>query len=96
MIHVLLGTFLVNSLAALVLFDSGVSQSCVSSTISRIFDIPLDALEHPMRIPIAGKDKVPVSNIFHDCTLEFFGVSYPIDLAPIPMGTSTLILGWIG
>lgn len=89
----LLGSFLVNPLPTLVVFDSGASRLFGSSTFSRSFGIPLDALEHPMWISVAGRDRVPVLSVFHDCTLEIFGVSCLIDLVPIPMGGVSVIVG---
>lgn len=89
----MLGTSLLRSLLALVLFDLGVSQSFVSSGFSRSFGIPLDALEHPMWIYVAFQERVPVTSVFLNFTLKIFGVIYPIDLVPIPMRDVSVIIG---
>lgn len=50
-----------------------------------------------MRISVVGKDKVLISSVFHNCSLEIFWVSYPIDLLPIPMGDASVIvqMNWL-
>ena len=82
-----LGTFLVNSLPALVLFDSGASQSFVSRSFSREFDFPVGELECP-RVSIADEHGVSAPSVYRGCVLEIFGVSFPIDLIPILWGMS--------
>lgn len=47
---VVFGTFLVNSMLALVLFDSGASNSFVSLKFSKGFDNILGDLDHPLRV----------------------------------------------
>ena len=44
----ILGTFLVNSLPALVLFDSGASMSFVSQSFSKEFSVSVGDLECPL------------------------------------------------
>ena len=43
--NIIIGTFLVNSLHVLVLFDSSSSRSFVSQSLSRDFDMTLGELE---------------------------------------------------
>ena len=75
---ILLGTFLVNSLHALVLFDSGASQSFVSQSFSRSFDMALGELECPLRVSISNEHGICASIIYWGYVLEIFGVSYSI------------------
>ena len=82
-----------NSLPALVLFDSGASRSFVSQTFSRGFSVPIDDLECPLRVSIANEHGVSASSVYRGCELEIFGVSFPIDLIPIPMGDVCVIVG---
>ena len=51
-IDALIGTFLVNSLHALVLFDSGASRSFVSQSFCREFDMTIGELECLLRVSI--------------------------------------------
>ena len=92
-VYDLIGTFLVNSLPALVLFDSGASRTFVSQSFSRGFDMILGELECPLRVSIANEHGISASSVFQDCVLEIFGVPYPIDLIPIPMGDVCVIVG---
>ena len=85
--------FLVNSLPALVLFDSGASRSFVSLTFSMEFGVPMDEFECSLRVSIANEHKVSASSVYRGCELDIFGVSFPIDLIPIPMGEVCIIVG---
>lgn len=88
-----LGTFVVNSLPTLVLFDLGASRSFVSQSFPRSFNMPLQKLECLLRVSITKKQKVFLSSIFHDYIFEIFGVPYPIDLIPIPIRDVCVIMG---
>ena len=82
-----------NSLPTLVLFDSGASRSFVSQTFSSGFRVSIDDLECPLRVSIANEHEVFASSVYLGCELVIFGVSFPIDLIPIPMGDVCVILG---
>ena len=77
----------------MVLFDSGASRSFVSQSFSREFSAPVGELECPLRVSIANEHGVSASSVYRGCDLEIFGVSFPIDLIPIPMGEVCLIVG---
>ena len=66
--------FLVNSLPALVLLDSGTSGSIVSQSFSRGFAMPLRELQCPLRVSIANEHGVSASSAYQGCVLEIFGV----------------------
>ena len=53
----------------------------------------LGELECLLRVSIANEHQIYALIIFRDCILEMFGVSYPIDLIPIPMGDVCVIIG---
>lgn len=93
MFKIHLGTFLVNSLPDLVLFDSVVSQSFVSRSLYKSFGMTHGKLECLLWVSIANKNRVSASSIFCDCTLEIFGVSHLIDLIHMPTGDVCVILG---
>ena len=82
-----------NSLPALVFFDSGSSRSFVSQSSSREFGVPEGKLDCPLRVSIANEHGVSASSIYRGCELKIFGVSFPIDLIPIPMGDVCMIVG---
>ena len=55
--------------------------------------MPIDDLECPLRVSIANEHGVFASLVYQGCELEIFGVSFPIDLIPIPMGDVCMIVG---
>ena len=75
-----------NSLPALVLFDSGASRSFVSQSFSRECSVLVGELECLLRVFIANEHGVSTSLIYRGCELDISGVSFPIDLIPIHMG----------
>ena len=89
----ILGIFLVNSMPALMLFNSSVSQSFVSQSFGRSFDMTLGELQCPLRVSIVNEHAIYVSSVYQGCVLEIFGVSYLIDLILIPMGDVCVIVG---
>lgn len=88
---------LMNSLLALVLFDSSASQSFVSRYFSRGFDMTLGDLECLLWVSITSEHKVSTLNIFSHYILEIFGVLYPIDPIPIHIGDVCVIvmMAWL-
>ena len=85
MILFMLGTFLVNFVPTLVLFESGVSRSFVSSSFLRGFSIAQEALSRLLTVSIPDKHLVSATNIYWGYVLDIFGVRYPINLT-IAMG----------
>lgn len=67
-----LGTFLVSSFPALVLFDSGTIQSFVLLSFSRSFNVALVVLEYPLRVSINDEHKVSATSVFCDFVLKIF------------------------
>lgn len=74
MIMILLGIFLVNSLLALMLVDSGANHSFVSQPFSMSFNISLGDLECPLQVFIANEQEVSALSIYQGCVMEIFGV----------------------
>ena len=93
MILFMLGTFPVNSIHALLMFDLGASRSFVSSSFCCDFSIRREALCRPLRISIPDEHPVFATNVYRGCVLEIFGVGYLIDLIPILMGYICVIVG---
>ena len=88
-----LGMFLVNSLHALLLFDSGAIRSFISCSFCRGFDMPIGELKCLLQVSIANEHEIYASSLYYDCVLEIFKVPYPIDLIPISMGDLCVIMG---
>lgn len=65
-IHAHAGTFLVNSLPTLLLFESGVNRSFVSSSFSRDFPISLGSLERHLEVAIADDYTVSTLDVYHN------------------------------
>ena len=55
--------------------------------------MPIRELECPLCVSIANKHGVSTSVVYQGCVLEIFGVPYPIDRIPIPMGDVYVIVG---
>ena len=70
----MLGTFLVDSVPALVLFDTGASRSFVSHAFSHRLSSALKALGYELEVEIASDRKVTTYSVFGDCELEVNGV----------------------
>ena len=87
------GTFLVNSVPALVLFDSGASRSFVSLAFSQHIGVSRESLSRPLRVSIADEKVICATEVLRGCVLEIFGVGFPIDLIPIAMGDVCVIVG---
>ena len=87
------GTFLVNSVPALVLFDSGASRSFVSLAFSQHISVSREALSRPLRVSIADERVIYATEVLRGCVFEIFGVEFPIDLVPIAMGDVCVIVG---
>ncbi|KAI3747026.1 hypothetical protein L6452_09468 [Arctium lappa] len=86
------GTFLVNSLPARVLFDSGATCSFVSDTFCKQFSIPISVLPDALVVEIANGDQVIVHDHFCDCTLHIDGISFGVDLLPMAIGGFDVVI----
>ena len=70
---IVLGTFLVNSMPDLVLFDAGMCWSFVSQSFTRSFDMSIGELECLLRVSIANEHKVFVLSFYRGCVMEISG-----------------------
>ncbi|KAJ9561564.1 hypothetical protein OSB04_006724 [Centaurea solstitialis] len=82
---VVTGIFLVNSMPALVLFDTGASKSFVSLSFCKDFMNVKSKLESPLEVEIADEEFRLCKFIYKKNVLEVEGVKFSIDLIPIPM-----------
>ncbi|KAI3667584.1 hypothetical protein L6452_42650 [Arctium lappa] len=87
------GTFLVNSLPARVLFDSGATCSFVSDTFCKRFTIPISVLSDALVVEIANGDQVVIRDCFCNCTIEIDGNLFGVDLLPMAIGGFDVVIG---
>ncbi|KAJ9541912.1 hypothetical protein OSB04_028418 [Centaurea solstitialis] len=87
------GTFFVNSMPALVLFDSGATHSFVSLSFCALWDWEAESLGHVLIVDVADGRTVSVTNIYCSCYMEFAGTKFKIDPIPIAMKELCVIVG---
>ncbi|KAJ9555770.1 hypothetical protein OSB04_010384 [Centaurea solstitialis] len=87
------GTFLVNSIPALVLFDTGVERSFVHDTLARKFTMPTTPLSDALVVEVAGGFLVTVRDCFEGCTIELDGEPFSATLIPMNVGSFDVVLG---
>ena len=89
---VVMGTFLVHSYPATVLFDSGASHSFISSSFATMGDFPLFPLEIPLLIRSPGME-LRAGSECRDVLIEIEGVDFLANLILLDSATLDVILG---
>ncbi|KAJ9563234.1 hypothetical protein OSB04_008394 [Centaurea solstitialis] len=87
------GTFFVNSMHALVLFDSGATHSFVSLSFCALWDREAENLGHVLIVDVADGRTVSVTDVYRSCCMEFSGTKFEIDLIPTTMKELYVIVG---
>ncbi|KAJ9539529.1 hypothetical protein OSB04_032262 [Centaurea solstitialis] len=87
------GTYFVNSMPALVLFDSGATHSFVSLSFCALWDREAESLGHVLIVDVADGRTVSVTDVYRSCCMEFLGTKFEIDLIPIAMKELCVIVG---
>ncbi|GJZ91330.1 putative reverse transcriptase domain-containing protein [Tanacetum coccineum] len=87
------GTFLLNNLYAIILFDTGADRSFVSNTFSALIDITPTTLENHYDIELADGKIIGVNTIIRGCTLNFMNHPFNIDLISVPLSSFDVIIG---
>ncbi|KAJ9542729.1 hypothetical protein OSB04_029235 [Centaurea solstitialis] len=90
---VVIGIFLVNSMPALVLFDTGASKSFVSWSFCKDFMNVKSKLGSPLEVEIADEEFHLCKYVYRNNILELEGVKFSIDLIPIPMREIQVVAG---
>ncbi|KAJ9546706.1 hypothetical protein OSB04_019249 [Centaurea solstitialis] len=90
--YVVTGTFLINSLRAKVLFDTGADYSYATPELLKLLCVKLEPLDHPYEIETADR-RVWVREITKGCTIELDGCLVPVALSPMPMEGLDVVLG---
>ncbi|KAJ9541812.1 hypothetical protein OSB04_028318 [Centaurea solstitialis] len=85
--------FFVNSMPALVIFDSGATHSFVSLSFCALWDREAENLGHVLIVDVADGRTVSVMDVYRGCFIEFSGTKFEIDLIPIAMKELCVIVG---
>ncbi|KAJ9553825.1 hypothetical protein OSB04_017870 [Centaurea solstitialis] len=91
--EVVTGTFLVNSIRAKVLFDTGSDYSYATPELLKQCCVNLEPLDHPYEADTAN-GRVWVRKFAKGCTVELEGCLVPVVLRLIPMESLDVVLGW--
>ena len=87
-----MGTFLVHSYPATVLFDSGASHSFISSSFAAMGDFPLVPMETPLLIRSPGKE-LRAEDECRDVLIEIEGLDFLANLILLYASSLDVILG---
>ncbi|XP_071699996.1 uncharacterized protein [Rutidosis leptorrhynchoides] len=90
---VVLGTFLVNSKSAKVLFDSGSDMSYISLKYAATLDCPLCDLDSPLQVKITDGMFSAGNGVYKNCVIDFRTKKFDIDLVPITLGEFDVVVG---
>ncbi|KAK1415113.1 hypothetical protein QVD17_30884 [Tagetes erecta] len=90
---VVTGTFLINSLPAYVLFDSGASRSFVSLNFACHKSFVRSKLVNALEVEIASDKSFFVSEVCQNCKIIIQEEEYPIDLIPITLREFDVVIG---
>ncbi|XP_074351087.1 uncharacterized protein LOC141690281 [Apium graveolens] len=91
-INVIVGTLLLNSNPANVLFDSGAPKSFVSKEFVEKLNLKVEPLKESLQVEIANQEIIPVNQVYANCNLELGGVRYLVDLILFRLGEFDVIL----
>ncbi|GKC31504.1 putative reverse transcriptase domain-containing protein [Tanacetum coccineum] len=91
--NVVTGTYSLNSLNAIVLFDSGADFSFVSTKFAPLLNEKPSIANPGYVLEVANGKKEEVDRIFHGCRLELGDSIFPIDLIPLGQGSFEVIVG---
>ncbi|KAI3673056.1 hypothetical protein L6452_39166 [Arctium lappa] len=80
------GTFLLNSVPARVLFDSGASFSFIYNVFYRKLAMPTSSLEDNLVVEIENGGQVVIRMVLKGCVLDVEGKEFSINLKPMLIG----------
>ncbi|MFS8021878.1 putative transcription factor interactor and regulator CCHC(Zn) family [Helianthus anomalus] len=90
---VVLGTFVVNSIPARTLFDTGANRSFVSHRFIQHPTFTLTKLHVPLEVEICNNKSFIVCDMCRDCKLSIDDEEYFVDLIPMSMGEFQVVIG---
>ena len=91
-----IGSFLVNGISAMVLFDSGASRSFMSLALSKRFSRAPGELDCPLDVKITDDRTVRVASVDRGCILRLFDEQFSMDWFLFPCEGIRLSWLWIG
>nr|XP_043625519.1 uncharacterized protein LOC122596941 [Erigeron canadensis] len=91
-------TFLVNSIPASVLFDSGANRTFVSTSFGSKLGIPISRLGSIIEVEIPDGKLITIREIYRNCSIDIEGNSFPVHLLPTTRAGFDVVLGmdWLG
>ncbi|KAI3723553.1 hypothetical protein L2E82_35208 [Cichorium intybus] len=87
------GTFLINDCYASVLFDSGADKSFVSLEFEPILHTPRTILDEHFTVEVANGKNISLNAVIQDCTFDFCGHKFSVNLVPMELGSFDIIVG---
>lgn len=87
------GTFLINNRYASVLFDSGADKSFVSLEFEPLLCTPRTILNEHFTVEVANGKYISLNAVIPECTLDFSGQKFPVNLIPMELGSFDIIVG---
>ncbi|KAL7608806.1 hypothetical protein Lser_V15G12358 [Lactuca serriola] len=90
---VVMGSFLVNGISALIMFNTGATRSFVSLALRKRFVGAPGELDCPLDVKITDDRIVRVARVHRGCTLRLFDEQFFVDLVPIPLRGNKIIVG---
>ncbi|GJZ42470.1 putative reverse transcriptase domain-containing protein [Tanacetum coccineum] len=90
--NVITGTFLLNNRYALILFDTGIDRSFISTAFSSLIDIISTTLYHGYDVELPGSRIIWFNTLIRGCTLNFLNHPFNIDLMHVEMGSFDVII----
>nr|GEY14052.1 reverse transcriptase domain-containing protein [Tanacetum cinerariifolium] len=91
--NVVMSTFLLNNHYALILCDTGIDRSFVSTTFSSLIDIIPTTLDHTYDVELADGRIIWVNTLIWGWNLNFLYHPFNIDLMSVEMGSFNVIIG---
>nr|GEU44426.1 hypothetical protein [Tanacetum cinerariifolium] len=91
--NVVTGMFLLNNRRASVLFDLGIDRSFMDTRFSSMLNINPVKIGASYEVELADGRIVSTNTILKGCTLNLVNHIFEIDLMPIDLGTSNVIIG---
>jgi hypothetical protein len=87
------GTFLVNSVLASILFDSGADRSFVSTVFEPKLAVVRCKLTEPLTVEVASGKEVRIDSFLPNCALILNNRRFAIDLIPMSLSSFDIIIG---
>ncbi|KAK1406134.1 hypothetical protein QVD17_41421 [Tagetes erecta] len=91
--NVVAGTFMINSIPARVLFDTGAYRTFISHELVRHSFFNVSRLPIPLEVEVADNKSFLVSDICLHCKISIGDEEFSIDLIPMIMGEFKVVVG---